>query len=153
MPDEQIDLLHPAEQTAGDRPPVPVDLMNRIGERVTGKKGWRWCSSEVVGDPRRRPWTYLIKGEAPSGRFAHGKRAGQPKWPKDLDELVVTEAEMNAERDAVEAETGKCHPCAGSGRVCYRSEPGPPVRYHYRGCSRCNASGKPPAPPRATLPS
>lgn len=153
MADKQIDMYDPGTPD-GFPPDEPVDLMSRIGERVTGKKGWRWCRSRVAGDPQTST-TYIIHGSTPIGTYTRGKRKGQPKWPKsaDLDEVVVTRAEMDAERDIVEAETGKCYPCAGSGRVCYRAEAGPPVQRHYRGCSRCNASGKPPSALHATLPS
>lgn len=140
--------------------PQPVDVMNRVAARKAGgKPGWHWCSSEVVGRPPhgtpRDQVHFLVEGAVPVGVWASGKRKGRPKWPKReaCDRVVVTGAEIDAEVLAVEAETGKCHPCAGTGREIYgfkTDTDGKHVRL-VRGCTRCNATGKPPRPCRASL--
>jgi len=143
----------PASKPAEDEHPAPIDVMNRIAARKAGgAPGWHWCSSEIVGRPKkgapRADVAFLVEGAAPIGVKTRGKNKGGPKWPKELDRVVVTGAEIDAEVLAVEAESGKCHPCAGTGRErCgFKTDAdGKHVRL-VRGCPRCNATGRPPSP-------
>lgn len=143
----------PALKPAEDVPPAPVDVMNRVAARKAGgAPGWQWRSSEVVGrtasgTPRDQVH-FLVEGAVPIGVKTRGKNKGGPKWPKELDRVVVTGAEIDAEVLAVEAESGKCHPCAGTGRERYGFKTGADGKRVnlVRGCARCNATGRPPKP-------
>jgi hypothetical protein len=150
----------PASPPVDVEHPAPVDVMNRIAARKAGgKPGWRWCSSEVVGRPPhgtpRDQVHFLIEGAVPVGVWASGERKGRPRWPKReaCDRVVVTGAEVDAEVLAVEAETGKCHPCVGTGRERYGFKTDADGKHVtlVRGCARCNATGRPPASWRASL--
>jgi len=125
-------------------PPRPVDLMNRIVARRLGKPGWVWCRSEVVGEGDDA--SFILDGAVPTGVISKGPRKGRVRWPKDLERAIVSRRDYRLELLAWEAETGKCHPCHGSGRTVASVKSGPPVVTTYRGCSRCTATGRPPKP-------
>ena len=142
----------PAAATTEPERPSPVDVINRVAARRAGNKpGWQWCKSEIVGRPlessKRHDVHFLVQGGVPVGVKTRGKNRGQPKWPKDLDRVVVTGAEIDAEILVVEAETGKCHPCVGTGSTVASMRIEPPATYTYRTCARCSGSGRPKAQP------
>lgn len=132
--------------------PAPNDVMSQVAARRLGKPGWAWCKSSVVGRPPhgapRNEVHFLLEGAVPVGVVTRGKNKGRAKWPKVLDQIVITGAEYDAEVLAVEDETKKCHPCSGTGRTIASVQTMPlPVTYTYQTCSRCHGSGRPKARP------
>lgn len=98
--------------------------------RKIGIEGWKPCIFEMVEGGM------LITGGIP--KDVNGKK----KWPpvKQMDRLILTREEVDAEELRYEAETGNCHVCYGSGQQAtgWNRETG--VRT--RECPKCNGIGR-----------
>ena len=109
-----------------------------VALRKLGKvpDGFEFCSSEWIGTDG-----FLLKGSVPR-TITRGKNKGRKQWSKPYLSAVVTRAEIDAERERYEAETGKCHKCMGETQVV--------TGWHHiegtrrKECPRCKGSGKAP---------
>ncbi len=94
--------------------------------RVAGWTAFKW---QRVGD--NSLYTGGVQGT---------KRNGKPKWSKPHTSFAVTEAELKAERERYEAETGRCHSCFGRGEEFAKWSKDEGTTY--RPCRICNATGR-----------
>lgn len=78
----------------------------------------------------------LFTGCVPS----EGKN-GKRKWPKPHTQVVVTQAEADAEADAYESEHGRCRECYGSGQEWRGWSLAQGNKYEP--CKACGATGLP----------
>lgn len=117
------------------------DLYNLFGASSGMPAGWRWYALEAL-DGVSPGSAVLITGAVCTATFSRGARVGQVNWAKrdkTTDrKLVATKAQLDAVRDAWEAETGKCSDCGGSGQQAWGwgSEGA-----MYRHCRRCGTTG------------
>lgn len=107
---------------------------------------WEWCHIEAI-DKRlisqggRRD--VLVEGAVPTVFFQSGPRKGKPNWKKiELQTVVVTQEEEDAEAAAFEATTGKCRECHGKGQTVASFGVG---GTKYRECFKCKGTGASPA--------
>lgn len=115
--------------------------MSRISfyEMVARKKldappDWQACNFKVIGVDT------LLEGAVPKIR-TRGPRKGQPTWRgMKLQQVVVTQAELDAERKLYEKTTGNCSECTGSGEVVWSVSSTEGTKY--RPCPKCAATGK-----------
>lgn len=106
--------------------------------KVSGPDGWEVYGWERVGSD------LLVEGGVPRLLKA-GPRKGQKTWRDvPVQKAVVTSAELTAEHDRYEAETGKCGDCYGKGEVFASWSATEGTKY--RQCQRCGGTGttKPP---------
>lgn len=121
----------PVDPQAGVEKP---EWWNIIARRKLGvSDAWRWWEIRRIGMTNDA----LLIGAVPAG-FT---KAGRPKWPSraNSQEVVITDAEMTAEKEAWERATGKCHNCYGTGQESagWSLAEGP----RYRDCPRCGTTG------------
>lgn len=108
-----------------------IDHVQTIAARKAGNPSWRWCSLERVGED-----SILVTGGVPTEVFKSGPRKGSTNWSKvQQSKLVVTDAELQTERERHERETGRCASCDGEGLIVYSmSADGTSKK---RKCDRC----------------
>lgn len=102
--------------------------------RVIGIVGWEPCIFEAAANGS------LIRGGIPTITFS-----GKKKWPaqKNMEMVVITDADVRAEYARYENETGNCGDCYGTGKKV--------VGWHYidgektTHCVRCNGKGGAPS--------
>lgn len=104
--------------------------------KVNGPEGWAVCAWERIGND------LVVTGGVPRLLKA-GPRKGESTW-RDVptQKVVVTEAEIDAEKARYEADTGKCSDCMGKGDVLASWSVAEGIKY--RPCKRCGGTGKPP---------
>lgn len=122
-----------------DLPPNWLSVVAR--KKLAQPQEWRWCKFEAIGDTD----DYVVEGGIPR-LLQSGKRKGQVTW-RDcvLIKCVVTRSETDLAKVEYEAETGKCHKCAGSGLRLegWSRDTG----NYFKPCVRCSATGKSSAVP------
>ena len=112
-----------------------IDHVQNIAARKAGNPSWRWCSLERVGED-----AILVTGGVPTEVFKSGPRKGRTNWSKvQQTKRVVTDAELQTERERHERETGRCASCDGEGLIVYSmSADGASKK---RKCDRCLGTG------------
>ena len=114
-----------------------LDFYNLAARRKDGVPAdFVWCKWTAIND------SYLLAGCAkPTAIYRSGKRKGHFVWPsaRDLMQIIVSDAEVLAERSRWEAETGHCSNCSGSGKRIKSSTILPDGEHQilYRKCERC----------------
>ena len=95
--------------------------------------GWDVCTWDATNDQ-------LMKLEL---RESAVTRSGQRLWGKEKRVTTLTPLEIENGRLKWEEEHGACYQCGGGGRASagWSAAKG----YRYRPCTRCNATGMPPA--------
>lgn len=90
---------------------APEGHRERIGRRKLGDPvGFRWFQWQCIGTD-----SVLLTGCVPSGAvYTKGPRKGRIKYDGDERKVVVTDAEVEAERRRF-ADAGKCPECMGTG--------------------------------------
>jgi len=127
-----------------------IDHVQNIAARKAGNPAWRWCSLERVGED-----AIIVTGGVPSEVFKSGPRKGRINWSKvEQVKLIVTDAELQTERERHESETGRCASCDGEGLIVFSmSADGTSKK---RKCDRCLGAGLAPGAtgmtPRAEVP-
>ena len=118
------------------------DWYERIARRKLGLPLFQWHTLRAVDWRAIETSDTLVIGGEPIGVYAKGKGAGRPKFgPRSADRTcVVTDAELNAEYTAYEAETGNCARCCGAGEVFKSMSVTDGTKY--RTCPKCGGSGK-----------
>ena len=99
--------------------------------RAVGIEGWEPCIFEACANGS------LIRGGIPKLTAA-----GKKKWPaqKNMEMVVITDADVKAEYARYEAETGKCGDCYGEGKRV--------VGWHhiegnrFAPCAKCGETGR-----------
>lgn len=88
---------------------VALRKAREVLRRPADIDGWEAFKFETVAD------AYLIEGGVPR-LLQTGPRRGQKTWRGSrITRVIVTKAEVSAERRRYEAETGSCARCMGSG--------------------------------------
>jgi len=92
---------------------------------------WHWCS-----------WESVNGGQSVKGSATTEKKSGGMKWlPKsEHDTVIVSDADLQAQRDKYEAETGNCSECEGTKEqwAGWNHETG----HKWKPCTKCGATGK-----------
>jgi hypothetical protein len=84
--------------------------MDEVAIRKAATPGWVPCIYESVTGG------VLVSGGIP-GVYTRGPRKGKPKWEgNSLTRVIVTDAEIEAERTAYSQRTGNCWRCQGAGQ-------------------------------------
>lgn len=98
--------------------------------RKIGIEGWEPCIFERVAGGM------LITGGIPK------EVKGKKKWPpaKQMERLILTREDVDAEELRYEAKTGNCHACYGSGQqtIGWNHETGVSTRE----CPKCKGTGR-----------
>ncbi|MGU9830202.1 hypothetical protein [Pseudomonas sp. LF242] len=132
---KQSDLLELVDMKP--EPELPPNWLNVVARKKLGQpQEWRWCKFEMIGDTH----DCVVEGGIPR-LLQGGKRKGQPTWRDcTITKSVVTQAEHDQAKSDYEAETGKCHECAGSGLWLsgWSSDTG----NRFKPCPRCKATGQ-----------
>lgn len=111
---------------------MPMHHMDVIAKRKAGDiEGWEPFEYERVTGG------LIIKGCIPE-IISRGPRKGQKRASKDVQTVLVTCEEMEAEMADYEAKTGKCGECYGEG-----ARPGSRTAGD---CPRCHGTGAAPEP-------
>jgi hypothetical protein len=106
----------------------------RVALRKLGNpEGWAWFSWQCVGED-----AVILKGCVPTRAYTKGPRKGRSVYDPPYREVVVTDAEVLAERKRFEDETGKCGECSGAGREFARWTAAHGTEW--RPCRLCNGS-------------
>lgn len=113
----------------------PQHGLGHAGEvafRKVREPGWEPFKIETIGKTRDALYT---------GGVPVTTKSGRQKWPKPHTQVVVTEAEREAEAERYEREHGRCRECFGSGAewAGWSASDG----HRTRPCGRCNATGRP----------
>jgi len=128
----------PEEPTATPEP-TEIGHRERIALRKIGDQpGFQWYEWEAIGNEKTRD--VLMTGCVVTRTYQRGPRKGQPVYDGLKQRVVVTGAEIEAERTRYEAETGKCAECMGSARVVAGWDH--ITGAAYRPCRVCKATGK-----------
>ena len=123
-----------------------IDHVQNLAARKAGNPAWRWCSLERVGED-----AIIVTGGVPTEVFKSGPRKGRTNWAKvQQTKLVVTDAEVQAERDRHERETGRCASCDGEGLVVYSASSDGTTKKS--ACDRCGGTGLAPGATTMTPP-
>jgi hypothetical protein len=106
---------------------------------------WRPVIYQVLGDARAT-LGYSLTGAVPVGVITRGPRKGRPKWPPkyQLQEVIITPADVAAVTAQWVAATGLCPKCGGEGRTVWRVSID--NGREYRPCKACGGTGKAPDP-------
>lgn len=109
------------------------NFMVEIAKRKAKTDGWEPCIFETVSDD-----TFRILGGVPIGR----QKGGRPRWgpKKSLTCVYVNDAEIKAEEDRYESETGKCSICQGKGTQFQSWNINTGIKYCE--CFKCKGSGE-----------
>ena len=114
------------------------DFFNLTVQRLHGKPAeWRWCRLDMHEMPE--DWV-KIGGAVPIGVIERGKSKGRPKWPDQLDTVLVRMRDIDESKQRYEAETGKCCECFGEGSLGAWSKTMFDAR---KPCKRCAGTGRP----------
>lgn len=109
--------------------------MRKIGA-IPGFEFYEWrCLDDPDG-------SVMLTGAVVTGTVTKGKRKGKKRWDETRKRVVIiTDAEMLAERRRFEREEGKCAECGGDGQAfkSWNHETGTA----WRTCVKCGGSGKP----------
>lgn len=114
------------------------DAMTVVARRkLNAPPEWEWYAAKVL----RPTDDSLVEGGIPNRRKDGHKRAGYARWDGVVgQQVVVTQAEIDAARAEYERDTAKCAQCAGCGETLASSS-----STHgrtYRTCRRCDGSGR-----------
>lgn len=82
----------------------------------------------------------IITGGYPIGNYASGPRKGKPKWKMPGTMVVLSDADLEAEKALYVDFTGNCPECLGSKQEFESWTTGKGTTY--RPCSKCGATGK-----------
>lgn len=105
--------------------------------KLSAPPEWTWCKSERIGND-----AFLLEGGIPR-KLRSGPRKGCNTFRGcELTRVIVTDAEVKAEKAAYEAATGLCCECLGE-KVTFASWSAAEGR-KTRECRRCNGSGNAP---------
>jgi len=113
---------------------------DRIAWRKAGSiPGWEVCGWELV-DMDAKESDLIMKGGIP--RFlSSGKYKGNKTWrDSKISKVVVTAAEVRAEKESYIAITGNCPTCMGKSEVMQSWSSTEGIKM--RPCKPCNATGK-----------
>lgn len=98
---------------------------------------WTWCKSERIGTD-----AFMLEGGIPR-KLKSGPRKGRNTFKDcELAKVVVTDAEVKAEKAAYEASTGLCCECRGEKVTTARWST--TEGRETRECRRCKGSGTAP---------
>lgn len=119
-----------------------IDWWERIARRKLALPLFQWHTLRAVDWRAIETSDTLVIGGEPIGVYTKGKGAGRPKFgPRSADRTcVVTDAELQAEYVAYEAETGNCARCCGTGEVLKRISVAD--GRENRPCPKCLGDGK-----------
>jgi hypothetical protein len=110
---------------------------------------WEPRIYQVLGDARQT-LGYRLTGAVPVGVISRGLRKGRPKWPPrgQLQEVIITPADLAAATAEWVSATGLCPRCGGEGRTVWRVSVDNGTEY--RTCKACGGTGKAPDPANET---
>lgn len=77
-------------------------------KKLKASEEWRWFRCEAISGG------FLIEGQVPSGTYSRGPRKGRPKFKPPGERVVVSEAEVEAEKGLYVRTTGNCPNCFGA---------------------------------------
>lgn len=82
---------------------------------------------------------FIVTGAEITGTITHGPRKGKARYSKDTVRVIVTKAEVDAECDRYESETGRCSNCLGTGQQFdgWAIKTGA----RFKTCERCGGNG------------
>lgn len=114
-----------------------IPHVDEIARRKLSKPPeWEICRAEWIGD------NILCEGGVPR-IISRGPNKGKKRWDKNnLDRVIVSEAEIELEKEQYESETGKCWRCIGKTVIIASSSI--TTGQTYRECPRCRATGNSP---------
>lgn len=113
-----------------------VDFKEVVGLRKLGNpEGFRFFRWEFID-----PDTYLMTGCVVTKTYTRGPKKGRPKYDGERRNVAVTEAEIEAAREAWAIETSKCGHCSGSGKRWrgWSAADG----HRYDACPKCDGTGE-----------
>lgn len=118
-----------------------IDFFNVVARKKLGVGAdWRWCRSEVIGEPGRYDADFLIEGGVPR-TLKSGPNKGKRSWRNiRLLKCVVTRRDLVEAQARYEESTGLCHVCQGSKQTIAGSSRTEGTTY--RVCSRCGGTGQ-----------
>ncbi len=104
---------------------------------------WEPRIYQVLGDARAT-LGYSLTGAVPVGVIRRGPRKGLPKWPprSQMQEVIISPADVAAATAEWVAATGLCPKCGGDGRVAWRISDD--WQTEYRPCKACGGTGRAP---------
>ena len=100
-----------------------MNFQHRIAvatRKIQAGADFHWYRFEGVG-----PDALVMTGCVSSGVHTRGPRKGRLKYDGPPQTVVVLDAEVAAEQERYERETGHCGECLGLGRVCAGYRDGP----------------------------
>lgn len=115
------------------------DAQTNVAMRKLGNPAdFKFYAWRVVG-----PDAVQLTGCVTTQVYSKGPRKGRPKYEGTPQVVVVTDAEMAAERARMEREDGICGLCAGDGRLFSSWDHITGTKY--KPCERCASTGKAPS--------
>lgn len=108
--------------------------IDAVAIRKSGIEGWEPFRYEFIA-----PDSNLVTGGIPR-ILKSGPRKGRKTWDGKGTRVVVTRAEIEAEKQRYAAETGNCPECYGEGEIfaSWHHERGTT----YKPCPHCGGTGK-----------
>lgn len=105
-------------------------IRNACIRKLNADPSWRWSKVE------RLAGGILVEG---SPTIVTPK--GKTKWEKERTRLLLTQEELDYEKEAYEEVTGNCHACEGTGQYTYGWSVTDGIKT--KPCPYCNGTGKP----------